>query len=256
MSAQYNYRFYATLLDTFQGYLSCEEIWSQYWGNSENPSKSLEQFKQEQFQSIFDRINRVPIPWEDKEAADRGTAFNEIIDCMILGVKSDKMEIERVCDTTDVVAIKAKYNDREFVFPISVCREFAHYYKGAIPQVWTEAILTTSKGDVLLCGYIDELMPSVVHDIKTTGKYSVGKYRNNWQHRVYPFCLQANGSEISEFEYNVAQIEKYGKIETFTEQYFYRAERDIADLQSFCEEFIIFLEAHRHLITDTKIFGL
>lgn len=256
MNQQYNYRFYATLLDAFQSYLSCEEIWSQYWGNSENPSKSLEDFREEQFKSLFDRINRVPMLWEDSEAADRGTAFNEVIDCMILGVKSKKMQIEGVCVEKEVVALKAIYNLREFIFPISVCREFADYYKGATPQIWTEAILPTSKGKVLLCGYIDELMPCVVCDIKTTGKYAVGKYRNNWQHRVYPYCLQSNGTDISEFEYNVAQIDKYNKFETFTEQYVYRAERDIADLTSFCEEFIIFLEAHRHLITDTKIFGL
>lgn len=249
----YKYRFYATLLDSFEGYINSSQIWQQYWGNSDNPSKTEEEFEKEQFQSLIDRINRTPIPWEDKEKADLGTAFNEVVDCIILNQKSDKMQITSDKESRTITAL---YNNRTFIFPISVCVEFANYYKDAIPQVWTEGILPTKYGPVLLCGYIDELMTSSIHDIKTTGKYGVGKFRNNWQHRVYPYCLELQGNTISEFEYNIAQIDKYGRIETFTEQYFYRAERDVPLLQWQCEMLIEFLHYNRHLITDTKIFGL
>lgn len=254
MNAQPKYKFYATLLDGFQGYLQATEIWQQYWGGSDNPSKSLSEFEKEQFEGLINRINRVPF---DSEAADRGTVFNEVVDMIILGQSySDKVTVNSDKEKGIITAILTVRPERVFEFPIAVCAEFARYYKGATPQVFTEGVLPTSYGDVLLYGYIDELMPNAVHDIKTTGKYSVGKYRNNWQHLVYPYCLGLQGCSVTEFEYNVAQIDKYGRIETFTEQYVYRAERDIPLLQSHCEMLIDFLDYNRHLITDKKIFGL
>lgn len=251
---QPSYKFYATLLDSFQGYIGSAEIWQQYWGNSDNPTKSLEEFEKEQFEGLINRINRVPF---DSEAADKGTVFNEVVDMIILGqATSDKVRVASDRERGTITASLTVRPERVFEFPISICAEFARYYKGATPQVFTEGVLPTSYGDVLLYGYIDELMPTSVHDIKTTGKYSVGKYRNNWQHLVYPYCLELQGSSITHFEYNIAQIDKYGRIETFTEQYVYRAERDIPLLQSHCEMLIDFLDYNRHLITDKKIFGL
>lgn len=255
MSAlQPKYKFYATLLDSFQGYISSDQIWQEYWGNSSEPSKSLEQFEKEQFEGLINRINRVPF---DSEPADKGTVFNEVVDMIILGqATSDKVSVSTDRERGVIIASLTVRPERVFEFPITVCAEFAKYYKGATPQVFTEGVLTTSYGDVLLYGYIDELMPTSVHDIKTTGKYSVGKYRNNWQHVVYPYCLSLQGGNITEFEYNIAQIDKYGRIDTFTEQYIYRADRDIPRLQSHCEMLIDFLNYNRHLITDKKIFGL
>ena len=77
---QLNYCIYATLLDAFWGYLNSDVIWDKYWGWSENPPHTSEEFHEQQFHELIDRINRKPF---DSEAADRGTAFNEIIDCMI-----------------------------------------------------------------------------------------------------------------------------------------------------------------------------
>lgn len=253
---QHKYRFYATLLDTFWGYLNSDVIWDKYWGWSENPPHTPEEFHELQFQGLIDRINRVPI---DSEAADKGTAFNEIIDCMIENRKSSKMDITRLYlndmnEPRKVTAIKAIYNNREFTFPIQLCREFVNYFKGALTQQWVEAILPTSFGDVLLCGLIDELMPNTVHDIKTTGSYSVGKFKNNFQHLVYPYALLQGGSDVRKFEYNVAEIGKYN-YSTYTETYVFNPDRDIPVLTNHCEDFIRFLEENRNLVTDTKIFG-
>ena len=242
------YNIYATLLNGFSDYLNSNAIYEAYWGFSEYPSKSAEEFEQGQFQSLIDRINRVPF---DSEAADRGTAFNEVVDCIILHQKSDKMDI---VSNKDAGSITARYNVREFTFPISLCREFADYYKGAIPQVYAEAVLHTSRGDVKLYGYIDELMPHSVHDIKTTSKYAVGKYRNGWQHVVYPYCLNANGCEVALFEYNIAEMGKYNTA-TYTETYNYNPDIEVPRLIDICERFIEFLESNRHLITDLKIFN-
>lgn len=248
------YRFYATLLDAFEGWLNSDRIYEEYWSFSDNPSKTPEEFAAEQYHSLLDRINRVPF---DSEAADRGTVFNEIVDCIILGRQSQKMPIISN-KTTDTIT--ATYNGRSFTFPVSLCREFANYFKGATSQVWTEATLPTRYGDVLLCGYIDELMPLCVHDIKTTERYAVGKFRHNWQHLVYPYCLIQNGNLIFDFEYNVAKLTcsrtdgSITKAETFTETYHFVPETDVPRLTEQCELFIEFLEANRHLITDKRIF--
>ena len=152
--------------------------------------------------------------------------------------------------------ILVTFKEREFKFPLALCREFANYYKGAVPQVYTEAVLSTRYGDVLLYGYIDELMPTCVHDIKTTSKYSVGKFLHHWQHIVYPYALQQEGNDISDFEYNIAVMAKYGEPKTYTEAYSFVPDRDIPRLQAHCEGLIEFIELKRDLITDKKIFAL
>lgn len=259
MQGQPKYKLYPTLLDSFYGYLNSDVIYEKYWGWSENPPHTPEEFREQQFQAIIDKINRVPF---DSEAADKGTCFNEIVDCLIEHRKSDKMQIEKVyekineVETDKLVALKSTYNNREFTFPIGVCREFADYYKGALTQQYVEATLPTAYGDVLVYGFIDELMPDSVHDIKTTGSYSVGKFKDHHQHLVYPYALLQSGSDVRTFEYNVAEFNKGGYVTgTYTETYVFNPERDIPILRDHCEEFIRFLEENRELITDIKIFG-
>ena len=249
---QLKLKFYATLLDSFTSYLRSDAIWDRYWGFSENPPHTLEEFKEKQFQSLIDTINRVPF---DSEAADKGTAFNEVIDCMIENRKSETVLVERLLsDMMDgrqaLVGLRATYNNHQFDFPISICREFANYYKGALSQQRVEAILHTCFGDVLVYGVIDELMPMSVHDIKTTGSYYVGKFKDHWQHIVYPYCLMQNGSDVRLFEYNITDFKN-----TYTETYTFVPERDIPILVNHCEEFIRFLNDNRDLITDKKIFA-
>lgn len=246
------YKFYATLLDGFQDYLSSSEIYKEYWGFSEDPSKSEEEFEAEQLEGLINRINRVPF---DSEAADKGTAFNEVVDCLIAGAKTDREDMAIASDKEKGV-INVDFKGRQFTFPISICREFADYYKGAISQVYTEGVIHTRYGDVLLYGYIDELLLDKVADIKTTGKYAVSKFLRHWQHIVYPFTLQQEGNDISDFEYNIAVLpKKYGEIKTYTEFYSFVPERDIPRLQAHCERLIEFIELKRDLITDKKIFA-
>ena len=99
-------------------------------------------------------------------------------------------------------------------------------------------------------------MPATVHDIKTTGSYTVGKFKDHHQHLVYPYALMKNGSDVRTFEYNIVEFNKGGYvIDTYTETYVFNPERDIPILTNHCEEFVRFLEENRKLITDTKIFG-
>lgn len=249
---QLDFKFYATLLDAFTGYLKSDAIYERYWGFSENPPHTPEEFREKQFQSLIDTINRVPF---DSEAADKGTAFNEVIDCMIENRKSEKVQVERLLSDVTygkqaLIGLRATYNNRQFDFPISICREFANYYKGALTQQFVQAVLPTCFGNVLLYGYIDELMPMSIHDIKTTGSYYVGKFKDHWQHVVYPYCLMQNGSDVRQFEYNVTDFRQ-----TYTESYTFVPERDIPILTSHCEELIRFLNDNRDLITNKKIFA-
>lgn len=273
MQSQPKYRFYATLLDCYSDYLNSDAVWGKYWGFSQNPPHTPEEFRQKQFQQVIDRINRIPF---DSEAADKGTAFNEVVDCMVENRRSSKVDVRREYETivlgqvdncepderwadviyTDkVIGLNVSYNDRTFYFDIKLCRKFASLFKGALTQQYVSAVLPTCFGDVEVYGFIDELMPLSVHDIKTTSSYSVGKFKTHWQHIVYPFCLFKNGSDVRLFEYNVAEIDRHNRWKYFSESYMFSPDRDIPLLREHCEDFIRFIEDNRHLIADKKIFN-
>lgn len=250
MRPPHKFNIYPSLLDAYADYLASEDTWLKFWGNSQKPSVTLEEFEAKQFAGLIDKINRVPIAWEDTEKMDRGTAFNNLIDALILGEKSDSIK------SLDG-RYKVAYNNRDFEFPKDVCAEFYRYFKGAAPQVFCEAILPTKHGDVLLYGYIDELMSTSIHDIKVTGSYEAWKFKDKWQRVVYPYCINESGGNVTDFEYNILLItEKNGETsyETTTEYYNY-TEADKDRLTAFVEDFIGFLEANRSRITDKKIFN-
>lgn len=77
------YRLYPSLLDKFEQYLRADEQVESFW-NVDNETgeykKSPEEIEAELKQTLLDAINRVPF---ESEAADKGTAFNTIIDCYI-----------------------------------------------------------------------------------------------------------------------------------------------------------------------------
>ena len=255
MQKQSNVRYcvYATLLDAWQNYLDTPQIYDKYWGYSNEPPHTLEEFWIKQHASLIDRINRVPFT---SEATSKGTAFNAVIDTLITGEPDDKVRMSKVLGANgERLAVQAELDGFTFQFPYELCKEFALYYKGAIPQVRVCAILHTMYGDVEVYGFIDELMPLSVHDIKTTANYSASKFKHHSQHLVYPYCLIQNGSDIRTFEYNVAEIDKYGRWQTFTETYVFDPDRDIPILRERCEGLIEFLLQNRKFISDRRIFG-
>lgn len=234
------YNFYATLLDSFQSYLDRAEMYQKYYGFSETPPYSEVEWDEKMFKELIDKINRVPF---ESEAADKGTAFNEIIDCIVENRKSSIME---VTVNREIGIIYVSYNSHLFEFPIALCREFSDYFKGALTQQRVSGVIETCYGLVEVYGVIDELMPLSIHDIKTTSKYEAFKYKNNWQHIVYPYC-----TGILDFEYNITDFK-----ETYTEKYVFDIERDTERLKKHCEQFIEFLEQNKDLITDKKVFNL
>lgn len=245
------YRFYATLLDSFQSYLDSDQIWQKYWGNSENPPHSPEEFEKLQLQAVIDRINRVPI---DSEAADRGTCFNEVVDCIIEGRNSGKVKLT---SNTEANAITAEYNGRKFTFRASDCIKAATAYKGSITQYFAEGVISTKYGLVQPYGYLDEVLPDRIVDIKTTSRpQGAFSFRNHWQHRVYPFCLEQQGVWLPHFDYDIYVLGNDNTVQSFSrESYIYKPERDIPELTEICERLIEFIEFNKDKITDIKIFN-
>ena len=266
-SSEVAYQLYPSLIDAYTDYCKSEVIYDKYWGGDESPSMTYEEYEAKAFQDLIDKINRVP---KDLIKADVGTVFNELVDCLILGRKSEKIEVEKVCDERDnVVSLRAKYNGRTFVYALDFVRYFALNYKGAIPQMLVEGTMHTRRGVVRLYGYLDELMPLSVHDIKTTGSYEVGKFKDHAQHLVYPYCLRQMGyTGVDLFSYDVAEIstnitkqnpeppEVIVKLkETYSEEYLFTPERDIPILEGKIVGLIDFIEVNRHLINNPRIFA-
>lgn len=244
------FRIFPSLLDKCTDLLRSADTWEKYWGSSETPKKSLEEFEREQLTSFIDSINRVPF---DSEAADKGTAFNELVDCLILGTPaSDKMDI---ASEGDLYRCTLHSSGREFCFDKQLAARMYHRYREAQPQVLVEAPMRVAGEDVLLYGYIDELMPFAIHDIKTTKSWELNKFRDHAQHLVYTYCVRYLGSDCDQFYYDIVQWGKEpGKEEFNVESYMWTHESygQLYDKVATC---IALLKQYRPLICDKRVFG-
>lgn len=259
------YRIYPSLLDKFQALLDVDQTVEEFWNlDSEGDYKeTADEMSDRLEKELLDAVNRVP--HEPIEAADKGTCFNEVIDCLIAG---RKCEYEGMDIQSGEIAgnrvITAKLHGFEFHFDLAFCREVAECLRGAISQHRCEAVMPTRYGDVELYGYADEIVSDVVVDIKTTGRYDFGKYSKSWQRFVYPWCLTESGEVqgISSFEFLVV-VWKGGTSRTpvltgtLYDEFYNHTCHEGAGLaiRQVCERFIEWLEAHREQITDKKIFA-
>ena len=258
------YRIYPSLLDKFQSLLDVEQAVEEFWNlDSEGEYKeTADEMSDRLEQELLDAINRVPR--EPIEAADKGTCFNEVVDCLIahrkcehegMDIQSGEMGANRV--------ITAKLNGFEFHYDVDLCKEVAKDMEGAISQHLCKAVLPTAYGEVELYGYADEILADKVVDIKTTGRYDFGKYGKGWQRFVYPYCLVESGEleSVSAFIYYVV-VWSGGTSRTpvltgkvYPEEYTYDHAASELYLRQICERLIEWLEAHRDSITDKKIFA-
>ena len=293
-----NYRFYPTLLDKFQTFLdtTAEDYFYQdedgKWHKNYSETEDAFHYSQEEVdallkQELLDAINRVP--HEPSEPASKGTALNEIVDCIIHNRKSDNknilikslkgIDVKREFGCTDEVGkpvyydywfehikvpcIFAEIDVFSFYFDKDFCKSIAEYFKGSLSQVFTSATIDTEFGEVELYGYIDELRENKVFDLKTTSRYEFGKYSKYWQRHIYPYTLIESGActEINSFEFT-AYVLKGGTSRTplitgvqYAEVYQYNHEQSKMLLKNICERFCQFLEDNRDLITNKKIFN-
>lgn len=284
---KYAFKFSPSLLQAFQDYLDSETLYEKFFGHSEEPSLTYDEYEQKQFSELIDRINRVPF---ESEATAKGSCLNEIVDCIVLGVKSTRDDIEISSKThylkRDVYGmvdpadgkvigadveeyeipcphIEAKKGDNVFMFDIPLCKRIGEYFKGSLCQLYTEAPIETAYGMILLYGYPDYVRGDKVYDLKTTAKYEFGKYSKYWQQHVYPYTLIESGkvTNVSSFEFTAVLWQGGTKKlpvlsgEMYPEVYVYDHTRSTNMLRGICEQFSEFLINNKSLITDKKVFG-
>ncbi len=260
--AMIKYNIYPSLLIKYQELLDYEYLYNEYWGNSDDPKYNLEEFYLIQEANLINSINRVPF---ENEAASCGTTFNEIVDCLIENRKSSREDciIKSKKDNNGNTVIEARIHDFVFDFDLQLCRETADYFTGSIPQYLAKAVMSTDYGNVLLYGFADEWVSSQMFDIKTTGKYSWGKFEKGWQRHVYPWCAIESGdaTEIESFTYYVIEWAYQRKGEplkakgVYLETYTYNHEESGVKIREILESFIGWLLSRKSFIQDQRIFG-
>jgi hypothetical protein len=185
------YRFYPTLLNTFdryqRGYLTEQEL--------------------------LDRINRVPIPQTVAQA--KGVSFEDAV---------------------------IKGTDEEY-FDAEVLRKARALLPR--PMVSTQVYCQYELNEVQLYGYVDVVGRTLAVDLKTTGSYAPGRFRHNHQN-FYLLALRPKG--IRTLRYVITDFREVYHEDYDLEMDFTRQEEQIKAL---CE----FLETHRGLITDKKVFA-
>lgn len=254
------YCFSPTLLDSFQGLLGYEETWEKFWGSSEDPSKSLDEYREECNQSLIDSINHVPFV---SEACSKGTAWNDLIDTLVHNKRCGRTFINRVCnDEGRIFAARCQVDGFTFDFDINDAINAAKYFVGSLSQIYVHSYIDTRYGIVNLFGFLDELRRDVVYDIKTSKSYTFGDYSEKWQKHLYPYCLVESGecTNIKEFEYAVFKLSGGNTkspiitAEQFREVYTYDHELSRSLLREHCERFIEYIEDNRDKITNQNIF--
>lgn len=260
------YNIYPSLLDAYTRYLGADDTYDRIWGFSEVPSKSREEFLEEQLQEFLDSLNRVPF---ESVYADLGTAFNDLVDEAILGEPRGETRREERGNT-----VVGTLRGREYIFPREMVEVLAERYALATPQLYVEGEVRTRYGGVHLYGYLDELMPFAVHDIKVTHRYEPWKFKENAQHLVYPLCVEQMGLgtpytfqyDIMEVRSNAGELQKQEPAtsdpcivmswEHIREEYGFQYEEAEKKLVTRCESFIEWIEEHRGEIDNPKLFGL
>lgn len=300
MSQQPNikYRFYASLLDAFTEFLDvkAEEFFYKDengdWHMNADQEGNLHYTDEEVYdlakRDFLDKINRVE--HEPSEAADKGTAFNEIIDCIVMHKASTRddvrvrtlkeLDVKREVGSISLADGKPDYydywyekvkqpciyagiNDFDFYFDIQFAKQVAEYFKNSVCQLYTSALLETKYGVVELYGYPDYIRENKVYDLKTTKQYQWGKYERKWQKHVYPYTLITSGmcTGIKEFEYTCLKLSGGSSRaplitgQMFPEVYTFDYDTSKLLLQQHCERLIEFLDENKELITDKKIFN-
>lgn len=261
------YRITPSLLNKWQDLVDADKHWEEWYGNSDEPSISSEDYYAKCEKELLDACNRVPFV---SEAASKGTALNEIVDCILDRRKQrEDMTVERVCSDAeayknDVVALRAGLDGFTFLFDIGLVNDLTGYFIGATCQHRCEATIETSFGPVILYGDADYIVRDVVYDLKTTSKYSsYGKFESGWQKDVYPWALIESGEmkEVSGFEYTIVPLTGGTASsplitgEIHTEYYPYNHDASTGRLRAVLEAFIQWIEDHRSLITHPRIFN-
>ncbi|MBC8152111.1 MAG: hypothetical protein H7Z72_04300 [Bacteroidetes bacterium] len=118
------------------------------------------------------------------------------------------------------------------------------------PIVDTQVYCQWEIDDVLFYGYVDLIGAFKAVDIKTTASYRPGRFVDNHQN-LYLHALKRRGIKL--MEYVIAEFQPDGRTEVHVESYSltHPIEKQLEEIRLFKA----FLEEHRSLITDPKIFA-
>ena len=112
------------------------------------------------------------------------------------------------------------------------------------PIVDTQVYCSWEIDDVLFYGYVDLIGKYKAVDIKTTASYQPGRYTNNHQN-LYLHALKRKGIKLMEYvitDFSDVYLESYSLTHPI--------EKQLEEIRLFKQ----FLDEHRSLITDQKIF--
>lgn len=112
------------------------------------------------------------------------------------------------------------------------------------PIVDTQVYCQLEIEDVLFYGYVDLIGSFKAVDLKTTGSYQPGRFVHNHQN-LYLHALKRKGIKLMEYvitDFNDVYVESYSLTHPI--------DRQVEEIR----QFKAFLDEHRALITDKKIF--
>ena len=154
------------------------------------------------------------VPAPTTEAQERGTVFEGAV-------------------------VKGEGEDR---FPPEIMEKFRRHLPR--PIVDTQVYCQYQLDDVLFYGYVDLIGKFKAVDIKTTSSYQPGRYTHNHQN-LYLHALKKRGIRLMEYlitDFRDVYVESYPLTHSI--------DRQLEEIRLFKA----FLEEHRALITDKKIF--
>lgn len=168
-------------------------------------------------QALVDSINRVPTP--TTAAQERGISFEEAV---VKGTDEERFD-------TELLRKVRKLLPR--------------------PIVDTQVYCQWQIDDVLFYGYVDLIGKFKAVDLKTTASYQSGRYIHNHQN-LYLHALKKKGIRL--MEYVIAEFRPDGSTDVHVESYplTHPIDKQLEEIRLFKA----FLEEHRSLITDKKIF--
>lgn len=168
-------------------------------------------------QELIDTINRVPTP--TTAAQERGISFE---DAIVKGTDEDRFDPELVRKIRKLLPR---------------------------PIVDTQVYCQWQVDDVLFYGYVDLIGKYKAVDLKTTGSYQKDRYLFNHQN-LYLHALKRRGIKL--MEYVIAEFQPGGTSEVYVESYSltHPIDKQLEEIRLFKA----FLDEHRSLITDKKIF--
>ena len=260
------YRLTASLLNKYQDLLDSDLNWQTFYGDNDNSEITAEEYYHKCEQELLDACNRVPF---SSEPAARGTALNELVDCILERRKQrEDMKVWRIYDeekvnNPTVIGIHAELEGFPFDFDLNLVNALADYFFGATCQHRCEATLETSVGPVILYGDLDYIRRDVIYDLKSTSRYDYGKFEKGWQKHLYPWALieSREVQAISGFEYTVVPLTG-GNSRTplitgtiYREWYDYNHDASKEALRGIVEPFIRWIEEHRDKIVHPRIFN-